>query len=167
MLGAAGVVFTVITLFVLFNNGTIFFADADPGFAQVFVQARGNLSAGEKRDIVMRISNIVQTVAGIKTIYASSGGQNQGGFLNSNGGVPVDNIGQLGIEMKDYRERRPGKLIEEEIRRKTANIPGVHIEVREPQNGPPTGKDVMIDVSSDNYAELAQVAGAIRRIWTR
>jgi multidrug efflux pump len=35
--------------------------------------------------------------------------------------------------------------------------------VREPTNGPPTGKDVMIDVSSDDYVELAQVAGAIRQ----
>ena len=160
-LGAIGIVFTVITLFVLFNNGLIFFADADPGFAQIFVSARGNLSASEKRDIVMEVARIAQSVDGIRAISASSGGQSNN--LNSNGGTPVDNIGQIGIEMKDYRERRPGKLIEEEIRRKTANIPGVHIEVREPSNGPPTGKDVMIDVSSDDYVELAQVAGAIRQ----
>ena len=158
--GALGVVVAVITLFSLFNVGTIFFADEDPGYAQVFISARGNLSAGEKRDIVMEISHIAQTVAGIRTIYASSGGQQNAS--NSNGGVPVDNIGRLGVEMKDYRERRPGKLIEEEIRQKTANIPGVHIEVREPEGGPPTGKDVMIDVSSDDYVELAEVAGAIR-----
>jgi multidrug efflux pump len=160
ILGAAGIVFAVITLFTLFNNGTVFFADGDQGFAQVFVQARGNLSADEKRDIVMGISHIAQTVPGIRAIYASSGGQSNN--LNSQGGTPVDNIGQLGIEMKDYRERAPGKWIEEQIRQKTANIPGVHVEVREPSNGPPTGKDIMIDVSSDNYQELAQVAAAIR-----
>ena len=160
LLGAGGIVFAVITLFVLFNQGTIFFADEDPGYAQVFISARGNLSAAEKRDIVMGISRIAQTVPGIKAIYASSGGQSNN--LNSNGGTPVDNIGQLGIEMKDYRERRPGKLIEEQIREKTANIPGVHVEVREPEQGPPTGKDIMIDVGSDDYVELAQVAGTIR-----
>jgi len=38
----------------------------------------------------------------------------------------------------------------------------VHVEVRPPQQGPPTGKDVMIDVNSDNYLELAQVTAAIR-----
>ncbi len=102
-----------------------------------------------------------QTVKGIKRVYAASGGRRMS--LNSQGGVPVDNIGRLGIEMKDYRERRPGKEIEEEIRRKTANIPGVHVEVREPQNGPPTGKDVMIDVSSDDYANLAQITSTIRK----
>jgi multidrug efflux pump len=158
--GAATIVVVVITLFAFFNKGSEFFVDTDPGYAQVFVSARGNLSANEKRDIVMGISRIVETVPGIRTISASSGGTSNS--LNSSGGVPVDNIGRIGIEMKDYRLRRPGKLIEEEIRQKTANIPGVHVELREPQNGPPTGKDVMIDVSSDQYDELAQVTGAIR-----
>lgn len=160
ILGAAGIVFGVIGLFVVFNHGSIFFADEDPSYAQVFISARGNLSAGEKRDIVMQVSRIAQTIPGIRAIYASSGGQSISS--NRDGGVPVDNIGRLGIEMKDYRERPSGKLIQEEIRQKTGNIPGVHIEVREPQNGPPTGKDIMIDVSSDDYVELAQTAALIR-----
>ncbi len=159
-LGAGGVVFAVIALFAVFNKGVEFFVDQDPGYAQVFISARGNLSANEKRDIVMGISHIIQTVPGIRAVNANSGGQSNS--LNSQGGVPVDNIGRIGIEMKDYRERRPAKQIEEEIRRKTAGIAGVHVEVREPQNGPPTGKDVMIDVSSDNYQALAAVTGAIR-----
>jgi multidrug efflux pump len=160
VLSAAGIVVFVLGLFIVFNHGTEFFVDQDPGYTQVFVSARGNLSAGEKRDIVMGISNIIQTVPGIRTVSATSGGQSNS--LNSQGGVPVDNIGRIGVELLDYRQRRPAKLIEEEIRTKTANIPGVHIEVREPQNGPPTGKDVMIDVNSDDYAALAQVTAAVR-----
>ena len=97
---------------------------------------------------------------GIRAIYATSGGQSNS--LNSQGGEPVDNIGHLGIELKDYRERRKGKVIADEIRTKTADIPGVHIEVREQQGGPSSGKDVMIDVGSDDYVALAQVTGAIR-----
>jgi len=159
-MGAIGMVVAVITLFVIFNHGTEFFVDTDQGYARVYISARGNLSAEEKRNIVMNVSRIAQTVKGIRAVYASSGGQSMS--LNSQGGQPVDTIGHLGIEMKDYRERRSSKLIQEEIRRKTANIPGVHIEVREPQGGPPTGKDVMIDVSSDDYLNLASVTAAIR-----
>jgi len=160
ILGAIGVVFAVVTLFAVFNHGTEFFVDTDPGYAQVYISARGNLSAEEKRDIVMNVARIVQTVKGIRAVYANSGGQSNS--LNSQGGEPVDTIGHLGIEMKDYRERRTSKQIEEEIRQKTASIPGVHIEVREPSGGPNQGKDIMIDVSSDNNAELAQVTAAIR-----
>jgi multidrug efflux pump len=158
--GAAGIVVAVFTLFFVFNHGVIFFADEDPDFTQVLISARGNLSADEKRDIVMSISNIVQTIPGIRDINAVSGGQSNS--LNSQGGLPVDNVGRLGIELKSYRERHPAKWIEEQIRQKTANVPGVHVEVRPPQQGPPTGKDVMIDVNSDDYVQLAQVTAAIR-----
>ncbi|HTW36591.1 MAG TPA: efflux RND transporter permease subunit [Rhizomicrobium sp.] len=159
--GAAACVVVIVTLFTLFNRGTELFVTTDPDYANVLVSARGNLSANEKRDIVMSVDRIIETVDGIKSIYASSGGQGQ--TLNSSGGIPVDNIGQIQIELKDYRERRKGAAIFEEIRQKTANIPGVHVEVRLPQSGPPTGKDVMIDVSSDNYQALAGTTAMIRR----
>jgi multidrug efflux pump len=159
-LGALGTAIAVIVAFTMFNHGTEFFVDQDPGFARVYISARGNLSADEKRDIVMNVSRIAQGVDGVRAVYATSGGQSNS--LNSQGGEPVDVIGHVSIEMKDYRLRRPGRVIEEEVRKKTANIPGVHIEVREPQGGPSSGKDIMIDVNSDDYVQLAAVTGAIR-----
>ena len=150
-----------IGVYYFFNAGTEFFVDTDPDFANVLVSARGNLSANEKRDLVMSVERVVSTVDGIKWVYASSGGTSQ--TLNSQGGVPVDNIGKISVELKDYKERRSGKRIFEEIRQKTANLPGVHVEVRMPDNGPPTGKDVMIDVASDDYEALGRTTGMIRR----
>jgi multidrug efflux pump len=161
MLGAAAIMVSVLALFIFFNHGTEFFVDTDPDYASVLISARGNMSADEKRGIVMGVEKRIEPIAGIESIYASSGGQSNN--LNSQGGVPVDNIGRISIEMKDYSERRKGNVILEEIRAKTANIPGIKVEVRTPQNGPPTGKDVMIDVSSDNYVELANVTDTIRR----
>jgi multidrug efflux pump len=161
IIGALVIVVAVIGSFIVFNKGTEFFVDTDPDFASVLISARGNLSAAEKRNVVMDVERRVATVDGLKYIYAASGGQNNN--LNSQGGTPVDNIGHLSIEFKDYRERRRGADIMKSIQQRTANIPGVHVEVRLPQNGPPSGKDVMIDVSSDDYASLASVTGAIRR----
>ena len=158
--GAVVVVVAIIGTFIFANHGVEFFVKTDPDFANILVSARGNLSANEKRDIVMNVERIVATVDGLKSIYATSGGQAQ--FSNRQGGVPVDNIGQITIEMKDYSERRKGSAIIEEIERKTANIPGVKVEVRVPESGPPTGKDVMLEVSSDDYAALAQTTAMIR-----
>ncbi len=158
--GAAAVVVVVIGLFVTFNHGVEFFVTTDPEEATILVSARGNLSAEEKRDLVMGVEHIVARTKGIKSIYAVSGGSNFS--LNSQGGVPVDNIGRVVIELKNYRERRPGEEIMNEIRRNTAHIPGVHVEVREPQSGPSGGKDVMIDVASDNPADLASTTALIR-----
>ncbi len=158
--GAAAMVAAVIVIFAFGNKGTIFFADEDPDYLRVYISARGNLSADEKRDIVMGVSRIAQTIDGIRAVYATSGGQSNS--LNSQGGEPVDNIGHLGIELKDYRQRRKGKVIADEIRRKTATIPGIHVELREQSNGPSSGKDIMIDVNSDDYVALAQVTQSIR-----
>ena len=159
--GALALIIVVIGLFAFFNHGVVEFPDTDPDFAQVLVSARGNLSANEKRDIVMNVEHIVGGVDGIESIYASSGGQSQS--LNSDGGVPVDNIGKISVELSDYRTRRTGKAILQTIRERTASIPGVHVEVREPGNGPPSGKDIMIDVSSDDYLSLDNVTDAIRK----
>jgi multidrug efflux pump len=127
----------------------------------VLVSARGNLSAQEKRTIMMEVEHRVAAVPGIKSIYASSGGQSFG--PSNQGGVPVDNIARIGVELKDYRVRKPGRMVLEDIRKATADIPGVKIEVRQPQQGPPTGKDVMMDVSSDNYLQLYQATDMIRQ----
>jgi multidrug efflux pump len=161
MLGAAGVVLTVIVLFSITAKGVEFFVDEEPDFFNVLISARGNLSADEKRDLVMGVEKIVASVDGIRSIFALSGGQQQ--TNNREGGVPVDNVGRIGVELKDYRERRKAQFLMDEITRKTANLAGVHVEVRKPQNGPPVGKDVMIDVSSDNTAELQATTGAVRR----
>ena len=159
--GAIGLVFVVLYLFVTHNHGVKFFVDTDPSLARVMISARGNLSANEKRDIVMNVEHRVAHVRGIDYVYATSGGSDFG--LNSQGGVPVDNIGHVTVVLKPYAERGPGEVILEDIRKRTANIPGIHIEVREPQGGPSGGKDVMIDVASDDYNTLVQTTDAIRR----
>src|SRR5262249_12495458 len=89
------------------------------------------------------------------------GGQNQAS--NREGGVPVDNIGAIAVELKDYRERRKAALIMKDIEERTSKLAGIHVEVRKPQNGPPIGKDVMIDVSSDNLRDLSAVTELVRR----
>jgi multidrug efflux pump len=159
---AAGIGLAVLVLLsvTFFGRGVEFFVDTDNSFATVLISARGNLSAGEKRDIVIGVERLIADIAGIKQIYATAGGQTT--TSNRDGGVPVDNIGRLSIELKDYRERRPGKEILAEIRRRTANLAGIKVEVRMPQQGPPTGKDVMIDVASDDYTQLTAVTAAVR-----
>ncbi|HEY1709933.1 MAG TPA: efflux RND transporter permease subunit [Rhizomicrobium sp.] len=159
--GGLGIAALVMGLFIATAKGVVFFVDTDTDYASVLVSARGNLSAEEKRGIMMDVEHRIATVPGIKSIYASSGGQSFG--PSNQGGVPVDNIARIGVELQDYRVRKPGKLILEQIRKVTENMPGVKVEVRQPQQGPPTGKDVMLDVSSDDYVALAQVTDQVRR----
>ncbi|HEY4114492.1 MAG TPA: efflux RND transporter permease subunit, partial [Rhizomicrobium sp.] len=157
MLGAAATVVIVLGLFIVFNHGTEFFVQTDPDQATALISARGNLSAQEKRDIVMSVEKRIENLKGVDYVYANSGGN------PSSMNTPVDNIGRIDLQFKPYGQRPPGNKIIEEVEKRTANIPGVKVEVRKPENGPGSGKDIMIDVSSDNYAGLAQTTASIRK----
>ncbi|HEY3639364.1 MAG TPA: efflux RND transporter permease subunit [Rhizomicrobium sp.] len=155
MAGAATL--TVLVLFILNNSGTEFFVKTDPTEATVLVSARGNLSAYEKRALVMDVERRVENVDGVDYIYANSGGNPSS--LNT----PVDNIGRITVELKPFGQRRRGDVILEDIRKRTTDMPGLRVEVRKPDSGPSTGKDIMIDAASDNYNELLQITDKVRR----
>jgi multidrug efflux pump len=154
--GAGGIVVVVLTLFVLFNKGTIFFVDTDPDMANIYVSARGNLSAAEKRDLLMSVEKRIDGVEGIKYFYATTGGGGQN--------APVDVIGHITVEMKSIDERkRTGKAILEDVRKRTEGMAGIRVEVHEPQSGPSASKDVVVDVTSEDFGALSQVVDTVRR----
>ncbi len=157
IVAAIATTFAVLLLFITHNYGTEFFVQTDPTEATVLVSARGNLAANEKRGLVMSVERRIENIAGVDYIYATSGGN------PSSLHTPVDNIGRITVELKPYGQRRRGDVILEEIRDRTAGMPGLKVEVRKPDSGPATGKDIMIDVSSDNYADLLATTGTIRR----
>ena len=98
---------------------------------------------------------------GVNTVGAAAGG----GVGNPLGGVqdkPADVIGDLQIEMADFCCRRRAVEIFEELRQKTAAIPGIKVEVRKIEGGPPTGKDVRLEVKSTNYDEMVATVARIR-----
>src|SRR5690606_12143045 len=50
----------------------------------------------------------------------------------------------------------------EEIRTQTAPLPGIKVEVRKIEGGPPTGKDVRLQVTSTDYADLTAAVARVR-----
>ena len=64
--------------------------------------------------------------------------------------------------MADFSERRRAVKIFEEIRNRTANIAGISLEIRKIDGGPPTGKDIRLQVQSTNYDEMVSTVTTIR-----
>ena len=125
-----------------FGKGAIFFSDADPQYAQVIVKSRGNLSVDESDALVSRVEKEVLQVADIKSLnaYASPPGSDT---------RDLDRIGSMFFEMHSQNERdRGGNAVIEEIRERTANFPGVVVEVEPLEQGPPVGKPISIQLSS-------------------
>lgn len=145
-------------------QGVEFFVEEEPEAAVILVSGRGNFSVREALDLVDDVEAIVLTVPGIDNVVmnATAGGGGGGGDML--GGVqdkPADVIGELNIELADYCCRRKAEDIFAEIRERTAPLPGIKVEVRKIEGGPPTGKDVNLQITSTNYDDLV---GAVARV---
>ena len=164
VLASGAIVFSVFYVFQYLNNGVEFFVDTEPELAFVFVSARGNLSANEKLDLFKDVEKIVLKVKGVKSVI-SKVGDTGGNDITSGAGLdtPVDEIGRMTLEFEDFRERRRGKVILQDIRDQTKNIPGLVIEVRKVEDGPQSGKDVRLEVSSNSFETTKKITQQVRQ----
>jgi multidrug efflux pump len=153
------------------NNGVEFFVEEEPDIATIFVEARGNLSGREIRELAIEVEQQVLQVAGIDNVVltatAPGSGQGRGGGMDLAGpqDKPEDMIATMQIELADYSIRRPAVAIFDEIRQRTSDIGGVQVEIRKVEGGPPSGKDVRLQLTSNNYDLLKQQVGRVREFF--
>ena len=158
---SAVLVTSVIFAYGTYGKGVAFFIENEPEYVFVIIQGRGNLSVEEVRDIVLAVEDEVLELEGIATAFTRTQSQRQSG----SGGMqsfPVDTIGTIFIELKPFGERPSGHLILEELIERTQDISGVVVEVRELEQGPPTGKDVQIELRSSFSEDMFATAEMIR-----
>ena len=147
------------------NSGVEFFVDEEPDRAVVYVSARGNMSSRESRILVGEVEKHVLGVRGIKDVVAISApsGVGTGGVGGDDQNKPSDAIGTISIELDDYCCRRKAKEIFADIRGLTNDIPGVRVSVQKVEGGPPTGKDVNLQISSIRYDQVAETTDRVRK----
>ena len=124
------------------GKGVEFFPNVEPEQSLIHVHARGNMSTREKDVLVREVEAELMGVQGIRTIYARTGGAARGEDQAQ------DVIGTIFIEFADWDKRRTSAEIMTEVRQRTAHLAGVWVEPREPDVGPPTGKDIQIEFRS-------------------
>lgn len=157
--------FMIFASFAANPTGVEFFIDEEPDQAVVLVSARGNLSAAESLTLVQGVEREVLQIKGVKNVVAtanapgsSSGGPDIGGVQDK----PADVIGQLSLELDDFCCRRRAQAIFDEIRTRTEPLPGIKVETRKIEGGPPTGKDIQLEVKSTSYAAMVEQVGRVR-----
>ncbi|MBO6757020.1 MAG: efflux RND transporter permease subunit [Roseibium sp.] len=161
-----GICFTIVSQFMANPTGVEFFVDEEPDQAVVLISGRGNISAAESLAIVKDVESVVLGIAGIKNVITvakapgggGGGGQQPGGIQDK----PADVIGELQLELAEYCCRREYKEISADIRSLTAGIPGIKVEPRKIEGGPPTGKDVQLELRSTNYDTLVENVARVR-----
>ena len=141
-----------------FGHGVEFFPKVEPDYGQVLIHARGNLALEEKNRLVRAVEQRVLATDGVKTVYARVGEQPR-----TTADISEDTIGVIQFEFTDWRTRKSAHEIMDLIRERSADIPGILVEVTAPRAGPPTGKPVQVQLSAPNPDVLP---GAAKKVAT-
>jgi multidrug efflux pump len=119
--------------------GMEFFPKVDSTGINVTVRSSGGMSIYEKDSIVRDVENRLIDMDEIETLYVRTGGQDQ--------------IGYLRLNLVDWHLRPHSDEILKETQQRLAGMPGLDIEITPDQNGPQSGKDLQIQLSS-RFPEL-------------
>jgi multidrug efflux pump len=141
-----------------FGLGVEFFPDVEPKFSMIQIHARGDLSVYEKDDLVRQVEQRILGMDEIRINYART--FNQAGGNNR----AEDVIGVIQLEFVDWKQRREANVILDDIRRRTADISGVILELRKEENGPGQGKPINLQISAGRLELLDPTTQTVRDI---
>lgn len=171
-------VYLLIGLFVLFpislvllilrDNPKPFFPSGDPKFVYVYLKMPIGTKA-ETTDSVLRIlesrvykvlgndqpgkeGSIVESVISNVAVGANN--------PRDNNRSTQSHLGRIQVSFVEFEQRhgKSSSVLQEAIRAQMNGIPGGSIEVRQEDAGPPTEPPVNIEISGDNFDELAKTA---------
>ena len=137
------------------GNGVEFFPEIEPTNAKIQVRARGNLSIHEKDVLMRQVESRILDMTEFETIYTRTG-------RKENSQEAEDIIGTVALEFINWQLRRPAKQVFQEIEQRTADLVGIHVDVREEEQGPPVGKPVQLQITARNASLLLPEVARIR-----
>jgi len=141
----AAIVFAVVsfTAYGLSGLGTQFFPNVDAKGINVTVRSAGDMSIYEKDQVVRQVENRLLDMEAIESLYVRTGGRNQ--------------IGYMRLNLVDWHLRPHSDDVLKETQALLKDMPGMDIEITPDQNGPQSGKDLQIQLSS-RFPELLDEA---------
>jgi multidrug efflux pump len=158
---AMGMLVGVFELYGKYNVGQEFFTAIESQYGMAEVRAQGNLSIEEQLDITLKVQDVVSAVPGVKQLYGYGNG---GGMVIYGSDVSRDKISSFLVELYPRDERARGSAeVFEEIRQRTSLLSGVYVTASEMETGPPTGKDIQIQLSSTDRQAMYRTTAMIRQ----
>lgn len=157
MLAAAAVLFVCYNEFTLASPDVEFFLKNDSEEINVLVLGRGNMSAAEKFAAVQEVSSRIEGHEAIESVFLQTGP----GLARSND-MPAETIGIVGVTLLPYSQRESSRVLTETYREMIGVVPGVVVEVRQREGGPPIGKDVQVEISGPSFEAMLAAARKAR-----
>ena len=154
--------------FVAFPPNVVFFPTGDPNFIYAYVKLPVGTSAAYTdkvtQEVEKRIFNVVgkdnPLVTSIISNVAVGATDPQSFDLGVN-----PNMSKVTVAFVEFADRN-GKSTTpylNQIRTAVKGIAGAEITIAQESNGPPTGKDVQIEITGEDFKELATVSTNLKR----
>ncbi len=158
IMGAAvAFVWVSMTAFQMASPDVEFFIRDDNEEVNLLVLARGNLSAEQKISIVQEVADRVQGHEAIEHLYLQTDAR-----IAQGRDIPSEAIGQVALNLIDYADRKHSRVLVEDFRDLVSDVPGVVVEVRQREGGPPVGKDVVVEISAPDFGAMVVAARKVR-----
>ncbi|GAB1451536.1 efflux RND transporter permease subunit [Draconibacterium sp.] len=168
LLGMIGLFFATIFLTGIVKPTVLFFPDNDPNNIYVYIKMPGGTDQTVTDSVTRIAEERVYKVMGennpdVESIISNvTIGAEEQGFAAT--GTPF-NRGKVSINFVEFKYRTTkynSTEYLEMLRKEIVNIPGAEITVDKNQMGPPTGKPINIEVTSENLEDLITDAYAFR-----
>jgi multidrug efflux pump len=147
-----GIVIAVsgIGLYGVAGKGVELFPDVEPYGFNIVVRSYGDFSIDEKSAIVGEVETRILDIDDIDTLYARIGGED---------------MGNIRVNLKDWQLRRSADTIIADMRERLSDLAGLEIEYRQDKAGPPSGKDLQVELSSRFPERLTASARRVRELF--
>jgi len=152
----------LVSIFMLYGasgRGVSFFVDTESRYGIVSVRAQGNLTIEEQSRLSSEVEARLMKVPNVNAVYAASRGNGIGANLEK----AKDQISNILVELNKAAERSKSSFdIFSDIRQATSDMTGIIVSAEPVQGGPPVGKDIQIQLSSNNREKMRQEVRRIR-----
>ncbi|MBI5095889.1 MAG: efflux RND transporter permease subunit [Candidatus Hydrogenedentes bacterium] len=141
-----------------------FMPDTEPQRAYIDIKCPEGSNLETSDELCKQVEALVQpfkdNIEYVITNVGSMGVDLEGG----GGGASSTHLSRVTLKFPKLDECRimPSEIVRE-VREKLAGISGAEIRVGKEQNGPPTGPPVNIEISGDDYSQLAALASEVRK----
>ncbi|WP_028294369.1 efflux RND transporter permease subunit [Oceanobacter kriegii] len=141
-----------------YGHGVEFFPDVDSDITMVDIRARGNLSITEREALVLQVEKLIFNMDEVDSIYTTTMAK------PANDSAP-DLIGRIQLELSNWEQRRSANAVLADIEQQAAAIPGILIETRKQQGGPPGGADVQLQLTANSAEAILPLLNQVRAIF--
>jgi multidrug efflux pump subunit AcrB len=157
--GTVALFVAVMMLYGVFGHGIEFFPETEPNQILLDVEMPPGTRL-EKTDAQVRdFEAALRDVPDLEVMAVGSGAGSQSDFGQEGG---AGSQARLTLDLFDRKDREQSSFATMDlVRRRTAGVPGATVDVKRPEEGPPVGAPLSIEVRGDDFAVLGTIAARI------